>query len=92
MSLEFKRLLKMSALFTLFFLPFVWCVAGILSGFMGTTLIDSPWLGGRMEPYGFGLVFTGLGAALFGRELFDAIGEWRSMRQRRRPKQDTRRP
>lgn len=85
MTSEAKHILKMSLFFSLFFIPFAWCVFRLLSGVFGAHVIDSPLRGGRMEPYGFILVFSGLGTALFGKELFDAISEWRSMRRRRRP-------
>lgn len=77
----------MSYYFGLFFIPFVWCGWKLVTNFPGATVIDSPLDGGRMEGHGFILVFTGLGAALFGREVFDAAQDWRSMRRRRRPKQ-----
>lgn len=87
MSSESKRLLKMSCYFGLFFIPFVWCAWQLVTKFPGAMVIDSPILGGRQEGHGFNLIFTGLGAALFGREVFDAAQDWRSMRRRRRPKQ-----
>jgi hypothetical protein len=87
MSSESKRLLKMSCYFGLFFIPFVWCAWQLVTKFPGAMVIDSPILGGRQEAHGFILVFTGLGAALFGREVFDAARDWRSMRRSRRPTQ-----
>lgn len=86
MTSEAKHILKMSLFFLLFFIPFAWCAVRLLSGVFSTQLIDDPLRGGRMEPYGFILFFSGLGTALFGKELFDGIGEWRSMRRRRRPR------
>ena len=85
MSAASKRILKMGAFFTLFIIPFLLCIAG-MCGLTGSVLISVPWAGGSFEPYGLGLVFTGLGAALFGRELFEAIQDLRWVRRHRRPK------
>lgn len=89
MSSAIKRVLKMGAWFSLFFVPFLWCVFRLVSTVVVTTVIKDPVYHQRFEPVGFGLVFLGLGAALFGRELSDAVHDWRRTHrrgQRRKPK------
>ena len=87
MSSQSRQLLKMGSIFLFFLVPLLVCLLGLVAGLTGLVLVENPWIdwgGGPIAPYGFGLVLTGLGAALFGREALDALQEWLAMRRRRR--------
>lgn len=77
MSTATKRVVKMGLWFALFFCPFLWCVVHVIIGAFQVLLIEDSVYHQLSEPIGFILIFTGLGAVLFGRELYEAVHYWR---------------